>query len=312
MLKTREGERQGRRGWRGVLRRLLLLGLRPERVAHGLPLAERPVHNARTQRLELRGQRGQTLVAWLIRPDSPAEVPSAVPVVIALHGWGANASTLWPLVAPVVEAGLAVLLFDAACHGDSSDEAFTSLPRFADDLATIQQALATQPGVNPAQVALLGHSVGAAAVLLHASRCADVRAVVCLSAFAHPREVMTRWLHAHGMRWRWMGEQVLEEVQHTIGARFDDIAPENRASQVQAPVLLVHGAQDRVVPVSDAARLLAQLRRGDCLIVDGDHELAQLPVQHGHHIVAFLRHHLTLPGPVPDHDHRAMERTDAA
>lgn len=95
-----------------------------------------------------------------------------------------------PVVPPLHESGLAVRLIDAHCHGHSDREAFTSMPRFAEDIAAGLTWLKHQPEIDSDNLALLGHSVGAAACLLHASRHHDVRAVVNLSAFAHPREVM--------------------------------------------------------------------------------------------------------------------------
>src|SRR5690606_23272956 len=124
----------------------------------------------------------QALAAWLLVPDGPeparvrsgaerpvaapesavaggeaaAEGPSAprLPAVLAMHGWGANASTLWPAVDPLLAAGFAVMLLDASCHGESGDEAFTSLPRFAEDIATGLEALCAHPAVDGDRIAL--------------------------------------------------------------------------------------------------------------------------------------------------------------
>ncbi|WP_237716022.1 alpha/beta fold hydrolase, partial [Rubrivivax gelatinosus] len=87
-----------------------------------------------------------------------------------------------------------MLLLDARCHGGSDDEAFTSMPRFAEDIAAGLAWLGTRPEVRADRLALVGHSVGAAASLLHAARVGGVRGVVSLSAFAHPDEVMRRFL----------------------------------------------------------------------------------------------------------------------
>lgn len=96
---------------------------------------------------------------------------------MAGHGWGANGSTLAPMVRPLVRAGIAVVLFDAASHGDSSGEAFSSLPRFAEDLTAVLDALRGHPAIDIGRIALLGHSAGAAAVLLHTACQGGVRAV---------------------------------------------------------------------------------------------------------------------------------------
>lgn len=67
------------------------------------------------------------------------------------------------------------------------------MPRFAEDIAARLAWLRLQPDIEVEQIALLGHTVGAVAALLHASHHHDGRAVVRLSGFAYPREVM--WRH---------------------------------------------------------------------------------------------------------------------
>lgn len=275
-------------GWRWLMHRALLRGLRPARLGHAPPLEHRPLGAGRLQRIAVTGSRGQRLALWLARP---AAAVSAEPrsTVVAVHGWGANASTLWPVVQPLIDQGLAVALFDVSSHGDSSGEDFCSLPRFADDLAAVLSRLRAEPGLASERIALLGHSVGAAAVILHAARRADVRAVVSLSAFAHPREMMERWMTAHHVPRRWLGEVVLAHVQQTIGARFDDIAPLKQLPRVRCPVLLVHGRHDATVPLADGLRLLAAQPQAAWLAVDADHDLREALTPHLPDIVAFLR-----------------------
>lgn len=241
--------------------------------------------------LQVRGARGQTLAAWLALPLA-ADAERPVPVVVAVHGWGANGSTLSAMVDPLVRAGIAVVLFDAASHGDSSSEAFSSLPRFAEDLGAVLDTLRGMPAIDSSRVGVLGHSVGAAAVLLHAARQDGTLAVVSLSAFAHPREVMERWLQEHHIPRRWIGTAILEHVQGVIGERFDHIAPLNQLPRIACPVLLVHGARDETVPLCDAHRLHAALRRGDLLVVEGDHDLRQSLAPHGSELVRFFCTHL--------------------
>jgi pimeloyl-ACP methyl ester carboxylesterase len=275
---------------------LLLRGLRPPRMKHVPRWTES--HFGGLSAVQVRGSRGQHLAAWLALPEGAcAERPA--PVVVALHGWGANASTLSPLVDPLVRAGIAVVLFDAASHGDSSTEEFSSLPRFAEDLAAVLDSLRKLPAIDAHRTALLGHSVGAAAVLLHAARHGGVRAVASLSAFANPREVMERWLQEHRIPRRWIGTAILEHVQAVIGERFDHIAPQHRLPDIDCPVLLVHGSRDQTVPLSDARRLQSSLRRGELLVVEGDHDLREALVPHAGHIVRFFSAHLQA-GAVPD------------
>ena len=163
------------------------------------------------------------------------------------------------------------------------------MPRFAEDIAAGLDWLRRQPEIAPDRMALLGHSVGAAAALLHASRNHDVRAVVSLSAFAHPREVMRRLMAEKGVPYPVLGWYVMRHVQHVIGASFDDIAPLNTLACSQCATLLVHGRQDTVVPVRDAHRLLATCDRASLLLVDGDHDLRDALTSHAGTLVDFLR-----------------------
>lgn len=276
---------------RALLHALLLRGLRPLRLPHDPGWADGNSGGFTLRTFQVHGARGQQLAAWLALPPAACAARPA-PVVVAVHGWGANGSTLQAMVEPLVGAGIAVVLFDAANHGDSSAEAFSSLPRFAEDLAAVLNTLSEMPAIDSRRVGLLGHSVGAAAVLLHTARQGGVQAVVSLAAFAHPREVMQAWLQEHHIPRRWLGTAILAHVQDVIGERFDHIAPLHQVPHIRCPVLLVHGAQDRVVPLSDAHRLQAALPRGELLVLEGDHDLRLALAPHADQLVRFFGLHL--------------------
>lgn len=277
-----------------VLRHLahlaILHGLRAPREPHTQPLTDHGIPAEALQQVHIAGPNGKQLFGWWVSPAGAAHQPPA-PAVLVMHGWGANASMMGSVAAPLHAAGFAVLLIDARCHGQSDDEPFTSMPRFAEDIAAGLAWLRAQPGIAGERLALLGHSVGAGACLLHAARQQDVRAVVSLSAFAHPVEVMRRLMFEKRVPFPVIGWYVLRHVQRVIGARFDDIAPINTIARVRCPVLLVHGQHDATVPVSDAQRLLAAATSGQTqlLLIDGDHDLREAIDSHGRELVGFLQ-----------------------
>ncbi|ABD86766.1 alpha/beta hydrolase [Rhodopseudomonas palustris] len=273
-------------GVRALAHHALLRGLRAPRLPHEHGPADFGLPPTCVSEVRIPGPRGRSLFGWMVEPPQAAVRP--VPAVVVMHGWGSNAAQMWPVVPPLHEAGYAVLLIDARCHGRSDDEAFTSMPRFAEDIAAGLRWLRGRPGIAPDRIALLGHSVGAAATLLHAARCDDVRAVVSLSAFAHPREVMQRWMAEQHVPYPVIGWYVLRHVQQVIGAKFDDIAPLSTIAAVRCPVLLVHGCGDATVPFSDAERLAAASRRARLLSVDGDHDLRETLAPYAGELVAFL------------------------
>jgi pimeloyl-ACP methyl ester carboxylesterase len=121
---------------------------------------------------------------------------------------------------------------------------------------------------------VVGHSVGAAAALLVATRRDDLAAVVSIAAFAHPETVMRRLLAAWRVPYVPFGWYILHYVQRTIGHRFDDIAPINTIRRIRCPVLLVHGTEDTTVPVAEARMLYASRggAAGSLLLVKGSHD----------------------------------------
>lgn len=213
---------------------------------------------------------GRELFGWFL----PAARAGAAPAVALLHGWNANAETLLPLARPLHQAGFALLLFDARCHGRSDADSFASMPRFAEDLEHALDWLRRQPEADPRRLAVVGHSVGAAAALLVASRGNDLAAVVSIAAFAHPQAMMRRLLAANRIPYRPVGWYILNYVQRVIGHRFDAIAPVHSIGKVRCPTLLIHGAEDITVPVAEA-RAIHAARCGEhvrLLVIPGSHD----------------------------------------
>lgn len=221
--------------------------------------------------LSLPTAHGKRLFAWFI----PATTQPPAPAVAILHGWGANAQMMLPFADALHEAGFAVLVVDARNHGRSDGDGHSSMPKFAEDLSAAVDTLMARPDVDPTRVAVLGHSVGAAAALLCASRRDDIAACVSLAAFAHPEEVMRRVTARGHIPYVPVGWLINRVVEIAIGHRFADIAPMTTIGRVRCPVLLGHGTEDTSVPVADARLLLACADNRTCRLVElpgVDHE----------------------------------------
>ena len=266
---------------------MLRRGLRAPRVVESASLAQLGL-SGRAVRLPT--QRGKQLFGWLL----PGFDNQPSPAVVVLHGWGANAEMMLPLARPVQAAGFTVMLIDARNHGGSDADTFSSMPRFAEDLDAAIDWLKTQPEVLPGLIAVIGHSVGAAAALLSASRRRDLAGVISLAAFAHPADMMRRWLATKGLPFFPLGWYVLHYVQHVIGHRFDAIAPINTLPRITCPVLLVHGADDSTVPVADAHALFARRPaervhlRVQLRVFPGEHDGTDELERHTDELIAFL------------------------
>lgn len=217
----------------------------------------------------------------------------ATQTVVIAHGWGAHAELMLPLAVPFRNAGLNVLLFDARNHGQSDGHGYSSLPRFAEDIEHVLAWLQTHRPDACDKMALLGHSVGASASILVASRNDRLDALISISAFGHPEWVMARYWQKLFFP-KWLARGLNRYVEWLIGSRFVDIAPIHTITRVQCPVLLVHGLADTVVPIADAraiaqASLNAHVSIQLCEIADADHASVDKIDAHQDTLIQFLR-----------------------
>ena len=77
----------------------ILRGLRAPRVAHDLAHSHPGVAADRVREVRIPGRRGKSLAGWLATPPDTAQRPA--PAVLVMHGWGANAAMMWPVVPPL-------------------------------------------------------------------------------------------------------------------------------------------------------------------------------------------------------------------
>lgn len=230
----------------------------------------------------LKSVNGKRLHGWYIPADRVG------PAVIVLHGWGGNAALMLPLAPFLHAAGFHALFLDARNHGFSEHDRFMSMPRFAEDLDVATRWLLTHDDVST--VGVVGHSVGAGAAILSASRSDQFSAVVSVASFAHPEEVMRDWMN------RLPGpilELALVYMQWLIGYRFDKIAPRHTIRSVTSPLMLVHGDCDQVVPIRNLRELEAAKPDAETVIVvDGAHSDLGAFVAYVPKIIDFLDRHL--------------------
>ncbi len=217
------------------------------------------------------------LHAWWI------PVSGVAPAVIVLHGWGGNSSLMLPLAKHIRDGGFHALFLDARNHGLSGHDTFSSMPRFAEDLEVGVEWVRGRDDVT--SLGVLGHSVGAGAAIFGASRGMDVDAVVSVSSFAHPGEMMLEQMTLP----RPAAILLLEAVQRTIGYRFDDLAPRARVGMVNVPLLLVHGTDDEVVPIAAMHEIAQAHGNAEVVVVPGGgHSDLELFEPYVKDIVAFL------------------------
>jgi fermentation-respiration switch protein FrsA (DUF1100 family) len=203
---------------------------------------------------------GLALAAWYY----PAEGSYTIAY---FHGNGGNIDMRVGKVAPLLAAGHGVLLVEYRGYGGNPGEP-TEDGLLADGRAAL--AFLRGRGVKADRTVLLGESLGSGVAVALAAE-APVSALLLEAPFTSAADVGQRaypWLPA-----RWL-----------IKDRFDSAA---RIGEVRAPVLIVHGAWDRVVPVDLGTALYRRANEPKQLVVlpraghndMGEHGLLQIELE---------------------------------
>ncbi len=221
-----------------------------------------------------RGRRFEVLTAW---GSLPAWSFGEGPVVLLVHGWNGRGSQLGAFVAPLVRSGHKVITFDAPGHGNAPGSS-SSLLHFADAVEAVVDAV--RPVFGRVR-AVIAHSMGGPATVLAMSRFAKRRAPETERALEDARLPAERFVFiappvdvrdfiAGFARLVALGDESRALLAQRIEARFgvglDELAAPVLARGLSGPLLVVHDANDREVPLSRGRRL-AEAWRGSRLVV---------------------------------------------
>jgi alpha-beta hydrolase superfamily lysophospholipase len=215
--------------------------------------------------------------------DAPHD-PSALVVIV--HGFkGFKDWGFFPWLADsLCDRGFAVCRFNMSRSGiGENPDTFDRLDLFANDTYSIQlddlrRAIAHVQSRFPSlPTFLLGHSRGGGVALLGAHDVADLAGVITWSAISH----VNRWSDETVRNWRrdgWldvinartkqsmrMTPAVVDDYEANV-ARFDIPAA---ASRLDVPLLVIHGARDESVPVTEAHDIARRSHDASVMIIEG-------------------------------------------
>jgi len=151
-------------------------------------------------------------------------------------------------------AGYAVAASEYRGEGDSGGR-----PDYAggevDDTLVLLDWLRSRPEVDPGKVALVGYSRGGTVALMAAARGAPAGAVVVYSALTDLEEALESSERLAG---------ILERQDLPFGPGDREQlrlrSPIHRAGRIEAPVLLLHGEQDPLVPAAQSTAMAEAVR----------------------------------------------------
>lgn len=224
----------------------------------------------RSIRVAIDETRGLALSAWIAEPRS-----APLGTVLVLHGIRSDRRWLMGLARRIADEGYRAVAPDLRGHGRSGGDWLTYGVADREDLRALLDRLA-QTGELAGRVGVVGTSYGAAVALQLAAADPRVTAVVAIAPFTSLRDVVPEYA-AHYLPGvaKLVPDAFLADAIAEAGrlGRFDPDAasPIAAIATTRAHVLLLHGAEDRHIPVEHSRRLAAAAPdRAELVVVAGE------------------------------------------
>lgn len=217
------------------------------------------------RKITFRKENGQKIQGQMHLPE---ERRGRLPLVIFSHGFGSNYRELMHHGEGFAEAGICCLFFDFCGGGrlSLSDGAMEEMTVKSEcrDLETVISDMKKLDYIDPERIVLQGESMGGLVSALVAARYPkDIKALVLwYPAFSIPEDARLRTLTGNH-----------EVFGMALGADFDRQAETidvyGEISKYPNPVLIIHGTEDAVVPISCSEKALSVYSRSRLIKMPG-------------------------------------------
>ncbi|PRH85531.1 alpha/beta hydrolase [Labrys okinawensis] len=182
--------------------------------------------------VKLRTEDGETLIAWHVAP-APGK-----PLLLYFHGNGGNLTLQTELLRALVAGGNGLMAVEYRGYPGSTGSP-SERGLLLDAEAAYAKALAL--GAAPERIVVVGQSLGSGVAVALAAR-HKVGAVVLDSPFTSALAVASRLYGLFPVRW----------------VMLDPFPSDERIAAVKAPLLVVHGTADGVIPFEFGKALFEQ------------------------------------------------------
>ena len=224
--------------------------------------------------ITIKSRDGLTLEGYITLPIGKK---SNLPAVVLPHGGpsGRNYAVFDPWAAFIASRGYAVLQVNfRGSSGYGESFARSQMQKWGlelqDDLTDATKWMISEKIADPNRICIVGHSYGGYAALMGAIKTPDLYRCAVSSAgvtdllglIAHD----SRFLEDEILNWQF-GSRFFDR------ARLKKTSPVNNADKIKIPILLIHGDEDRVVPVKQSKDMYSALK--------SKHKKVKLIIQEG-------------------------------
>ncbi len=198
-----------------------------------------------------------------------------MPVAVFAHGVGVGRTGdgMTELGAMLNRKGFGILMFDLRAHGLSEGKRISGGWHERLDILGAYDYLLSL-GVAPADIGLLGVSMGAAAAALAAVEETGIGALVLDTPYASASELILQETAIRTPFPEWFTPVFVPGAVFLARALFDirvrDMDPERAVSELDYPVMVIYGTEDSRIPPEHSRRVFDASAEGGALwVVEG-------------------------------------------
>jgi dipeptidyl aminopeptidase/acylaminoacyl peptidase len=184
---------------------------------------------------------GTRLHGWFLSASGVR--PQDAPTILHAHGNAGNIESHIGFTDYLPAAGFNLFIFDYRGYGQSEGSPRKRSPLIEDTNAALNAILA-RPDVDRNRIGLYGQSLGGSIGLCVMANRAEIRCAVVESAFTSWRDMAATVLGGGAI------SQTLASLMIDDTCRADDAI-----SQINRPVLLLHGTTDSIISIDQSRRL---------------------------------------------------------
>ena len=229
--------------------------------------------NLVSEDVEFFSRRGDVkLSGWYLPGDDSG------PHLIFVHGIGSvrSGDKAVGLAARIVGLGYNVLMFDLRGHGSSGgDKVSGGFYERADVLGAFDYLL--RRGVDIGRVGLMGFSMGAATSIMAAAQEPRITALAADSTYANASELIAREAARKTPIPGWLTPVFMPAskliANGIYGIDIGSLVPEESVADLGYPVLVIHGTEDKRIPLEQGQRVADAAKEGSSiwLVPEVDH-----------------------------------------
>ena len=251
---------------------LVIYGLISFLIARGVTQADRDPQEAHPidygldfEDVEFPSQHGGlTLSGWYLPGDADA------PHLIFVHGIGSvrSGDNAVELASRLVGEGFNVLMFDLRGHGFSEGDKVSGGYFERWDVLGAFDYLVDR-GADPAQIGLMGFSMGAATSILAAAEEPRITALAADSPFANASDLIAREAARKTPIPGWLTPIFIPAsklmAKGIYGINIGALGPERAVATLDYPVLVIHGIADERIPWEQGQKVVEAAKEGSSI-----------------------------------------------